>query len=130
MIATGLNVSPGAAVGTAVFDPDTAQRLAGDGRAVILLRAGDQARRRARHARRPGHPDQPRRAAPATPLWWPASSATPPSSGQPAWRSTPSAHRATVGDHVIEEGDWISLDGGSGHVYAGRLDTFVPDLDR
>ena len=29
---------PGAAVGTAVFDPDTAQRLAADGRAVILLR--------------------------------------------------------------------------------------------
>ena len=38
VLATGLNVSPGAAVGTAVFDPDTAQRLAADGRAVILLR--------------------------------------------------------------------------------------------
>jgi pyruvate,orthophosphate dikinase len=35
---------------------------------------------------------------------------------------------ASVGDLVIEEGDWLSLDGSTGEVYVGRLDTFVPDL--
>ena len=38
LIATGLNVSPGAAVGVAAFDPDRAQRLGNDGRKVILIR--------------------------------------------------------------------------------------------
>jgi pyruvate,orthophosphate dikinase len=37
-------------------------------------------------------------------------------------------HRATMGDLVIEEGDWVSLDGGTGQVFLGELDTFVPDI--
>ena len=37
-------------------------------------------------------------------------------------------HRATVGDLVIEEGDWVSLDGSTGEVFLGQLDTFVPDI--
>ena len=40
----------------------------------------------------------------------------------------PLGRRAVAGDQVIEEGDWVSLDGGTGQVYLGRLDTFVPDL--
>jgi pyruvate,orthophosphate dikinase len=35
----------------------------------------------------------------------------------------------TVGDLVIEEGDWLSLDGTLGLVYLGQLPTFVPDFD-
>ena len=37
-IATGLPASPGAAAGRAVFDPDTAERRAAAGDAVILVR--------------------------------------------------------------------------------------------
>ncbi len=127
VIATGLNVSPGAAVGTAVFDPDTAQRLAGDGRAVILFRPetkpddvhgmlaaqgivtsrGGRTSHAALVARQFG---------------------TPAVVGATTLEIDPVNRRATAGDHVIEEGDWISLDGGTGEVYAGRLDTVVPDL--
>ena len=38
VIATGLPASPGAASGTAVFDPDEAQAMAKDGKKVILVR--------------------------------------------------------------------------------------------
>ncbi|HMV47361.1 MAG TPA: pyruvate, phosphate dikinase [Blastocatellia bacterium] len=38
VIATGLPASPGAASGTAVFDPDEAEELAKDGKKVILVR--------------------------------------------------------------------------------------------
>jgi pyruvate,orthophosphate dikinase len=37
-IAKGMNASPGAAVGKAVFDSDLAERMAGNGEAVILVR--------------------------------------------------------------------------------------------
>ncbi|HEU5486748.1 MAG TPA: pyruvate, phosphate dikinase [Microlunatus sp.] len=127
VVATGLNVSPGAAVGTAVFDPDTAQRLAADGRAVILLRPetkpddvhgmlaaqgivttrGGRTSHAALVARQFGKPAV---------------------VGAAALDIDPLGRRAAVGDRVIEEGDWVSLDGGTGQVYLGRLDTFVPDL--
>jgi len=38
LICKGLPASPGAAVGVVVFDPDEAERLAGEGRSVILVR--------------------------------------------------------------------------------------------
>jgi pyruvate,orthophosphate dikinase len=34
-----------------------------------------------------------------------------------------------VGDVVVKEGDWISVDGTSGEVYLGRLEKFAPSLD-
>jgi pyruvate,orthophosphate dikinase len=37
--------------------------------------------------------------------------------------------RVAVGPHVLEEGDWISIDGTLGEVFAGSIDTIVPDLD-
>ena len=38
---------------------------------------------------------------------------------------------ATVGDTTIEvrEGDWLSIDGGTGEVFVGQLDTQSPDFD-
>jgi pyruvate,orthophosphate dikinase len=127
VLATGLNVSPGAAVGTAVFDPDTAQRLAADGRAVILLRPetkpddvhgmlaaqgivttrGGRTSHAALVARQFGKPAV---------------------VGAALLDIDPVGHRATIGDQVVEEGDWLSLDGGTGLIYRGRLETFVPDL--
>lgn len=38
LLATGLNASPGAAIGEIVFDPDESEALAGQGRKVILVR--------------------------------------------------------------------------------------------
>ena len=127
LIATGLNVSPGAAVGVAAFDPDMAQRLAGDGRKVILIRPetkpddvhgmlasegilttrGGRTSHAALVARQFGKPAVVRVSALEVDLV---------------------GHRATVGDLVIEEGDWVSLDGSTGEVFLGQLDTFVPDI--
>jgi pyruvate,orthophosphate dikinase len=127
LIATGLNVSPGAAVGVAAFDPDVAQRLAGDGRKVILIRPetkpddvhgmlasegilttrGGRTSHAALVARQFGKPAV---------------------VGVSALEVDLVGHRATVGELAIEEGDWVSLDGSTGEVFLGQLDTFVPDI--
>ena len=127
LIATGLNVSPGAAVGVAAFDPDRAQRLGNDGRKVILIRPetkpddvhgmlasegilttrGGRTSHAALVARQFGKPAV---------------------VGVSALEVDLVGHRATVGDLVIEEGDWVSLDGSTGEVFLGQLDTFVPDI--
>jgi pyruvate,orthophosphate dikinase len=127
MIATGLNVSPGAAVGVAAFDPDMAQRLAADGRKVILVRPetkpddvhgmlaaegilttrGGRTSHAALVARQFGKPAV---------------------VGVTALEIDLVGHRAAVGELVISEGDWLSLDGSTGEVYLGQIDTFVPDI--
>ena len=60
-IAKGMNASPGAAVGKAVFDSDRAAELAVEGRAGHPGPPRDQPGRPGRHDRRAGHPHQPRR---------------------------------------------------------------------
>ena len=127
LIAKGLNVSPGAAVGVATFHPDVAQRLAADGRKVILVRPetkpddvhgmlaaegilttrGGRTSHAALVARQFGKPAV---------------------VGVGALEVDLVGHRAVVGDLVIEEGDWLSLDGSTGEVFLGELDTFVPDI--
>ena len=37
-------------------------------------------------------------------------------------------HLMRVGNIQVAEGDWVSIDGTTGEVYLGKLDTFVPDL--
>ena len=61
LLAKGMNASPGAAVGKAVFDSDTAVEWAAPRRGRHPRPQGDQPRRPARHGRRPRHPHQPRR---------------------------------------------------------------------
>ncbi|HET9648667.1 MAG TPA: pyruvate, phosphate dikinase [Microlunatus sp.] len=127
MIATGLNVSPGAAVGVAAFDPDVAQRLAGDGRAVILVRPETK-------------PDDVHGMLAAEGILTTRGGRTSHAAlvarqfGKPAVVGVGAreidlvGRRAQVGELVIEEGDWLSLDGSTGEVYLGRLDTFIPDI--
>ena len=62
VLATGLNASPGAAVGKVYFTADDAEASAAAGEAVILVRPGDVARGPARHDRGGGHPHVARRA--------------------------------------------------------------------
>ena len=33
-----------------------------------------------------------------------------------------------VKDQILREGEWISIDGTEGHVYAGKLETTIPDI--
>jgi pyruvate,orthophosphate dikinase len=125
--AQGLNVSPGAAVGVVAFDPDVAQRWAGDGRKVILVRPETK-------------PDDVHGMLAAEGILTTRGGRTSHAAlvarqfGKPAVVGCSVldidlvGRVASVGDLVIEEGDWLSLDGSTGEVYVGRLDTFVPDL--
>jgi pyruvate,orthophosphate dikinase len=39
-----------------------------------------------------------------------------------------SKRQMQVGDSVISEGDWLSIDGTTGEVYTGKLETMVPNI--
>ncbi len=127
-IASGLNVSPGAASGVLAFDADTAERWAReDGKAVIMVRPetkpddvhgmlaargiltsrGGRTSHAALVARQFGKPAVVGAAAIAVDV---------------------EARRFTVGDRVLREGDAVSIDGTSGEVYAGELPTVAPDF--
>lgn len=127
-LATGLNVSPGAAVGQVAFDADLAESWTKkEGRSVIMVRPetrpddvhgmlaaegiltsrGGRTSHAALVARQFGKPAV---------------------VGVAALDIDMGQRIMTVGERVIQEGDWISIDGTTGEVYVGKLDTMVPDI--
>jgi pyruvate,orthophosphate dikinase len=128
VLAQGLAVSPGAAVGQVVFDADTAERLAVDGRPVILVRPdtkpddvhgmlaakgiltsrGGRTSHAALVARQFGRPAV---------------------VGVTAMEIDLVGREFAVGDRVVAEGEWISLDGTRGLVFEGQIPTVVADLE-
>jgi pyruvate,orthophosphate dikinase len=129
LIATGLNVSPGAAIGRIALDADTAERWAReDKQRVILVRPetkpddvhgmlaaqgvvtsrGGRTSHAALVARQFGKPAV---------------------VGVMALEIDLEARRVRApGGRVLKEGDWLSLDGTAGEVFAGELKTVVPDV--
>jgi pyruvate,orthophosphate dikinase len=128
MLATGLNVSPGAAVGVVAFDADLAQKWSKeDGKQVIMVRPetrpddvhgmlaaegiltsrGGRTSHAALVARQFGKPAV---------------------VGASALELDMKNRLMKVGDLVIKEGDWISIDGTVGEVFQGQLETMVPDI--
>ncbi|MFA7424452.1 MAG: putative PEP-binding protein, partial [Desulfosarcinaceae bacterium] len=127
-LASGLNVSPGAAAGVVAFDADMAESwtkqnskevimvrpetkpddvhgmLAANG---ILTSRGGRTSHAALVARQFGKPAV---------------------VGASALEIDLTKRTMTVGDKVIHEGDWISIDGSSGEVFKGSLPTVVPDI--
>jgi len=129
LLANGLNVSPGAATGAIVFDPDTADRLGREEKkAIILVRAetkpddvhgmlaakgiltsrGGRTSHAALVARQFGKPAV---------------------VGVTALEVDVEGKRMTVKGRTFVEGDVVSLDGNSGEVFAGELPTMVPAFD-
>ncbi len=126
-LATGLNVSPGAAVGVIALDADTAERWAQDGRDVVMVRPetkpddvhgmlaakgvvtlkGGRTSHAALVARQFGKPAV---------------------VGADALVLDFEERILRVGDEEIAEGEWLSVDGTNGQIYAGKLPTAVPDL--
>ena len=128
-IATGLNVSPGAAVGMVAFDADTAERWAKEeGRQVIMVRPetkpddvhgmlasqgiltsrGGRTSHAALVARQFGKPAV---------------------VGVSELEIDLENRRMFIDEELeIEEGEWISIDGTNGFVYDGKLPTVVPDI--
>ena len=113
----GLNVSPGAAVGVVALDPDLAERWASEGREVLLVRpetkpddvhgmlaavgiltsSGGRTSHAALVARQFGKPAV---------------------TGATGIEIDMSARDLTVGSTVVQEGEWLSIDGTTGDVFA------------
>ncbi len=127
-IAKGINVSPGSAVGQIALDADLAERWAKvEGRRVIMVRPetkpddvhgmlgaqgiltsrGGTASHAALVARQFGKPAV---------------------VGVEALEIDLEARSIRVGEKLLQEGDWISVDGTTGLVYEGQVETVVPDF--
>ncbi|MFQ5595451.1 MAG: pyruvate, phosphate dikinase, partial [Anaerolineae bacterium] len=128
LLATGLNVSPGAAVGMIAFDADTAQEWANSlGRDVIMVRPETR-------------PDDVHGMLAAKGILTSRGGRTSHAAlvarqfGKPAVVGVAALHldltkrEMTVDGRVFKEGDWVSIDGTAGEVYAGKLATLVPDI--
>jgi pyruvate,orthophosphate dikinase len=128
LLARGLNASPGAAVGAAVFDADTAEAWGRDGKAVILVRPET-------------NPDDVHGMLHAKGILTSRGGATshaavvarglgvPCVAGCEAIRVDPDAQLFTVDRQAIRQGDDLSIDGGTGEVFAGRLPAIQPRLE-
>jgi pyruvate,orthophosphate dikinase len=128
LLASGLNASPGAASGKAVFDPDTAQAMGLKGENIILVRPET-------------NPDDVHGMIHAKGILTARGGATshaaviargmgkPCVAGAEALVVDPIAQRFTVGNRVIVEGENISIDGSTGEVFAGSLPTIPPNFN-
>jgi pyruvate,orthophosphate dikinase len=124
-LAQGLPASPGAASGHVVFDADRAELLGRQGEKVILVREetkpedihgffasqgiltsrGGKTSHAAVVARGMGKPCV---------------------AGAEGIKVDVKLRQAEIGDKVLHEGDYITIDGGSGHVYMGIIPTVEP----
>jgi pyruvate, orthophosphate dikinase len=127
LLTTGLPASPGAACGTVVFDADQAVRLGRAGQSVILVRRetspedfhgmvtakailtarGGMTSHAAVVARGMGKPCV---------------------AGAQALSVDEKANRMSVNGRSLGEGDWITVDGSSGKVFAGQAALIAPEL--
>ena len=129
IMASGLNVSPGAAVGQIALDADTAEAWAKDeGRQVIMVRPetkpedvhgmlaaegiltsrGGRSSHAALVARQFGKPAV---------------------VGCKELRIDFESRSVSVDGRTFQEGDWFSIDGTDGDVYEGQLETMIPDFN-
>ncbi|MBU1196707.1 MAG: pyruvate, phosphate dikinase [Proteobacteria bacterium] len=128
VLAKGLNVSPGAAVGKVVFEADLAETWAREqGRKVLMVRPETK-------------PDDVHGMLAANGILTTRGGRTSHAAlvarqfGKPAVVGVETMHInlvkrcMTVGELVIQEGDWLSLDGNTGEVFLGQLQTMDPDI--
>ncbi|MBU6364606.1 MAG: pyruvate, phosphate dikinase [Gemmatimonadetes bacterium] len=121
-VAVGLPASPGAASGRVVFDPDVAAQRAGEGEAVVLVREettpedfhGIVAARAVLTARggMTSHAAVVARGMGKCAIV-----------GCTALEMLADHRSMRVGDQIVTEGDWVTLDGGTGRVFLGDLPT-------
>jgi pyruvate, orthophosphate dikinase len=130
LVASGLNVSPGAATGQLAFDADTAERWAQEKREVILIRAETK-------------PDDVHGLLAARGVLTSRGGRTSHAAlvarqfGKPAVVGVlaleiDAEHRVAEVKRSpvkLKEGDWVSIDGTTGEVFLGRLPTLVASLD-
>lgn len=128
LLATGLNVSPGAASGVVAFDADLAETWSRDEqKAVIMVRPETK-------------PDDVHGMLAAMGILTSRGGRTSHAAlvarqfGKPAVVGVSelqidlNKRRMAVGDTIVQEGDWISLDGNTGEIFIGKLKTKIPDI--
>ena len=129
LLTRGLNASPGAATGAAVFDPDTAVEIGGNGQPVILVRPET-------------NPDDVHGMLVARGILTARGGATshaavvarglgkPCVAGAEAIRVDPQAKQFSVDGRVVHQGEFISIDGTTGEVFGRAIRTLDPDLSK
>jgi pyruvate,orthophosphate dikinase len=129
MLATGVNASPGAAVGVAAFDADTAEEWGKAGRAVIMVRPetkpDDVHGMLASKGILTSHGGATSHAAVVARQF-----GIPCVCGAEALEIDLTRRQFEVNGKLIKEGDVISIDGGAGQVFAGEIPTVLPDFDK
>ncbi len=129
LIASGLNVSPGAAIGIIAFDADLAEQLAKEqGKQVIMVRPETK-------------PDDVHGMLAAEGILTSRGGRTSHAAlvarqfGKPAVVGVAELdidmvdRKMSVGNRQIHEGDWISIDGTAGEVFVGKLEKKIPDIE-
>ena len=129
LLATGVNASPGAAVGIVAFDADTAEKWGkDDGKAVVMMRPETK-------------PDDVHGMIAAQGIVTSRGGATSHAAVVARQFGTPAvvgcealvidleARTVTAGDVTLKEGDFVSLDGGAGEVFVGELSTVSPSFE-
>ena len=129
MIATGVNASPGAAVGIAAFDADLAEKWGKAKRAVIMVRPETR-------------PDDVHGMLASAGILTSRGGATshaavvarqfgvPCVCGAEALSIDVRGRQLTVDDTVIHEGDILSIDGSTGEVFVGEIERVEPEFTR
>jgi pyruvate,orthophosphate dikinase len=128
LLAEGLNASPGAATGVAIFDADRAEERGAGGEAVILVRpetnpddVHGMEKAKGVLTQRGGMTSH---AAVVARGW-----GKPCVAGCEAIKIDLDARQFTVNERTIREGDSISIDGATGEVFAGSLATLEPSFE-
>ena len=129
LLATGVNASPGAAVGILAFDADLAEQWGKEeGKAVILIRPETK-------------PDDVHGMVAAKGILTARGGATshaavvarqfgiPAVCGADALKIDLSARTVSSNGHIAREGEWVSLDGAKGEAYLGKLPTVAPKFE-
>ncbi|MEJ5198481.1 MAG: pyruvate, phosphate dikinase, partial [Anaerolineae bacterium] len=128
LLATGVNASPGAAVGRAYFDADTAEAKAKEGEAVVMVRPFTK-------------PDDVHGMIAAKGILTSEGGATshaavvarqfgkPCVVGAGALKIDMEARVMTANGITVKEGDWISVDGGTGEAFVGQIPTIAPKFE-
>jgi len=128
LLARGLNVSPGAAVGMVAFDADVAEAWGKEeNKPIIMVRPETK-------------PDDVHGMLASKGILTSRGGRTSHAAlvarqfGKPAVVGVSTIgfnmvkRRMHIEDTVIEEGDWISINGTEGEVFMGKMDTMVPDI--
>ena len=129
LFASGVNASPGAAVGQVYFDADTAEKMAEEeGQDVIMVRPFTK-------------PDDVHGMLAAQGILTSEGGATSHAAVVARQFGVPCVVGASMmqidlnkrqlisGGMTVKEGDWISIDGSSGEAFVGKLELTTPDLE-